>query len=145
MYNIKRVSSEEGLEIKRNVIEFLENIPSVDKIDDEVVNNASVLFDDDKILGLLSYEKFTSYGLIRYFIFKSIISNDHILELLNDVIESARDSQIDSLFSVINKEEIEKFFGELGFDKVDKSTFIIDEENFLDSKYKDANIMLCRI
>ncbi|XMB67570.1 hypothetical protein RI065_03335 [Mycoplasmatota bacterium zrk1] len=145
MYSIKRVNSEEGVKLKESVIEFLEQIPTVESIDDDVVENASVLFEDDKVLGILSYEKFTNYGLIRYFIFKSVISNEHIFELLNDVIESARSNDIDSLFSVINKKEIENFFGELGFDKVDKSKFVIDEENFLDSQYKDANIMLCKI
>lgn len=145
MYSIKRVIEADTDDFKKEVIEFLKNIPSIDSIDEDVVMNASVLLDDEKILGLLSYEKFTTYGLIRYFIFKSIISNEHIVELFDDVIDSARLDNIQTLFSVINKEEVEKFFGELGFNKVDKSKFVIDEENFLDTKYKDANIMLCRI
>ncbi|XMB86718.1 hypothetical protein RJG79_02710 [Mycoplasmatota bacterium WC44] len=145
MYSIKRVIEAESEVFKEEVIKFLENIPSIDAIDEDVVMNASVLTEENTILGLLSYEKFTKYGLIRYFIFKSVISNEHILELFNDVIESARMDDIDTLFSVIKKKEVEGFFGELGFNKVDKSKFVIDEENFLDSKYKDANIMLCRI
>lgn len=145
MYSIKRVTEAESDNFKERVIDFLKDIPSVESIDEDVVENASVILDDETILGLLSYEKFTNFGLIRYFIFKSVISNENILDLFNDVIDSARMDEIDTLFSVIKKKEVEGFFGELGFNKVDKTKFVIDEENFLDSKYKDANIMLCRI
>jgi N-acetylglutamate synthase-like GNAT family acetyltransferase len=140
MNKIVKVGNNEVYE--EMAVDFLANIPSVDRIDPEVVRNAVILTDGNKVLGILSYEKFNAYGLIRYFIFKSMINNTDILSLVETLIEQALKDGIDNLFSVVNKKEIEEFFSDLGFGKVDKSTFIIDGKNFLDSKYKDAEIML---
>ena len=40
--------------IFNNAVEFLTSIPSIDKIDEKILKNACIAFDEDKIVGCIS-------------------------------------------------------------------------------------------
>ena len=54
---------------KEEVLNFLKNISLVHDINEEVVMNGEYVLDGE-IVGLLSFEEFNHFGLIRYFIFR---------------------------------------------------------------------------
>ena len=64
--------------IFNNAVEFLTSIPSIDKIDEKILKNACIAFDEDKIVGCISFEEFTDKGLIRYFVFKKVLSIEYL-------------------------------------------------------------------
>ncbi|UKI50439.1 MAG: hypothetical protein L6U99_03145 [Clostridium sp.] len=48
-------------------------MPSIKEIDDDIISNAIIALDNNKIVGCISYEEYGLKGLIRYFIFKKIL------------------------------------------------------------------------
>ena len=79
MYEIKHVDVKDFESIKS----FLFEVPAIDNIDEEVLKNASILYLDDKIHGIISYELFFNYALIRYFVFKKNVDLMIIKELFD--------------------------------------------------------------
>ena len=77
MYEIKLAN----LDNIDSIRSFLFEVPAIDNIDEEVLKNASVLYLDDKIYGIISYELFFNYALIRYFVFKKTVDEMIIKEL----------------------------------------------------------------
>ncbi|MFI3329183.1 MAG: hypothetical protein R3Y05_01705 [bacterium] len=138
MFEIKKVTEENyGLAMK-----FLQNVPSIKDIDEEVLYNASLLYDDTEISGAVAFEKFHSYALVRYFIFKRHIEAEVIKELFLSLEDSAKECNMKFIFSVVTTDDIESLFKELSFKEIDKEKVFIDEENFLKSKFKDTKMMI---
>lgn len=125
--------------------DFLLSLPKINKIDDEVLKNASIIIDNEVIKGVVSYEPFRNYGLIRYFIFKNDVIDTSISSLLDSLAETAASNNVEYLFSIIADDDIYELFQKLGFSDADKNYFYIDEESILDTKYKNAYIMIKRI
>ena len=70
MYEIKLAN----LDNIDSIRSFLFEVPAIDNIDEEVLKNASVLYLDDKIYGIISYELFSSLD------FKEINKEDIFIE-----------------------------------------------------------------
>ena len=117
---------------------FLRTIEKV-SIDYDILNNASLLLEDDKIVGIISFEIFGSNGLIRYFIFKKIVDEDCIDDLFNNLIVTAKEKKIKRLFSFIYNKNTIPIFEYLGFFEIDKKNIYIEERN-LATINKDAYI-----
>ncbi len=124
-----------------SVVDFLRQINVVKSIDLDVVRNGVLVIEENEIIGMISYEKFTSYGLIRYFIFKKQIDERFIEELVGKLESKALDNEITKLFSIISSRNVRNIFIDLGFDDVDKTRFFIDESPVTSGKYKDALIL----
>lgn len=138
MYEIRKVNEENyGLAKK-----FLQNVPSISDIDDEVLLNASLLYDDNEISGAIAFEKFHAYALVRYFIFKRHVDAEIIKELFFSLEDSAKQNKMRYIFSVVTSSDIEELFKSLSFDEVDKEKVFIDEEMFVMSKFKDTKMMM---
>ena len=54
MINIERISNESFVK----TIDFLRSVPSIENIDEGILNNACLALEDDKIVGCISYEEF---------------------------------------------------------------------------------------
>ncbi len=130
--------------IKDKVYHFLENVKGL-VIDDNIVNNASVMLEEDEILGMISFEKFGYIGLIRYFIFQRTITDIYTIELLNNLMEKARNEDVTTLISIINNLEVEEIFVLLGFQEVDKENVFFDETIFSNTEYKDSKVFIKKI
>lgn len=128
---------------KEIVLDFISEAIDVKDIDINIVKNASYVLDNEKIIGVLSYEKFTDIGLIRYFIFKERVPLGLVIALLENVKQSAKEDNITSLLTIITNDSIKNIFEDLGFDNLEASDVYIDEVNFLNSKYKNAQILKC--
>ena len=90
MYEIRK-ALEENYD---NMRSFLSEVPSINQIDDEVLKNAIILFLDDKIYGMISYESFFNYALIRYFVFKRGVDEMIIKELFDSMEEMILENDI---------------------------------------------------
>jgi len=122
---------------------FLNSIEAVKTIDEVVLLNASIILDDEEsIVGVISFEQFSKNGLIRYFIFKKYIQDDIIRELFESMVETAKEYNLESLFTIIVDHDVSTLFVELGFEEVNKEKFFIEEDNILNTKYRDSKIML---
>lgn len=139
--DIVRVNEENKCE----VIEFIENYLKVKDIDVDVIKNASFVLEENEVIGLLSFEQFCKIGLVRYFVFKKIVDSNIVYELLESVIESAKEKGITSLTTIVNNEGVKRIFKELGFDEIDSKYVYIEEDNLLNTKYKDSSVFKLEI
>ncbi|MCL2522909.1 MAG: GNAT family N-acetyltransferase [Erysipelotrichales bacterium] len=139
MFRVMKALEEDVARIKL----FLNSIEAVKTIDEVVLLNASIILDDEEsIVGVISFEQFSKNGLIRYFIFKKYIQDDIIRELFESMVETAKEYNLESLFTIIVDHDVSTLFVELGFEEVNKEKFFIEEDNILNTKYRDSKIML---
>ena len=141
MYEIKRVNESDFDLIKS----FLFEVPAIDSIDDEVLKNASVLYLDNQIYGIISYELFFNYALIRYFVFKRNVDELVVKELFESLEENVNKMDIEYIFSLVNQGDIYNLFTSLDFKEISKDDIFIEEQNFENSKFKDTKLMIKRI
>ena len=109
------------------------------------MKNASVLYLEDKIYGIISYELFFNYALIRYFVFKRNVDEMIVKELFESVEENVNKRDIDYIFSLVNQGDIYNLFSSLDFKEISKDDIFIEEQNFENSKFKDTKLMIKKI
>ena len=141
MYEIKRASEQEFDSIKA----FLFEVPAIENVDEEVLKNASVLYLDDKIYGIISYELFFNYALIRYFVFKRNVDEIVVKELFDSIEDNISRKEIDYIFSLVNQGDIYNLFSSLDFKEISKDDIFIEEQNFQNSKFKETKLMIKKI
>ena len=141
MYEIKK-AREENYDLIKS---FLFEVPEIDSVDEEVLKNASVLYLENKIFGIISYELFFNYALIRYFVFKRSVDDMIVKELFDSVVESVSNDEIDYIFSLVNQSDIYDLFTSLDFKEVNKDDIFIEEQNYQNSKFKDTKLMIKKI
>ncbi len=125
-----------------SVVDFLKEVNVVKSIDLDVIKNGVIVTEETEVIGMISYEKFTNYGLVRYFIFKKEIEDNFIEELLEKLEDKAIDNDVSKLFTIISNGNVKSIFQGLGFEDADKSRFFIDEKPVSIGKYKDAIILV---
>ena len=141
MYEIKK-AREENYDVIKS---FLFDVPAIETVDEEVLKNASVLYLENKIHGIISYELFFNYALIRYFVFKRSVDEMVVKELFDSVVESVNEKRIDYIFSLVNQSDIYDLFTLLDFTEVNKDDIFIEEQNYQNSKFKDTKLMIKKI
>ena len=141
MYEIKK-AREENYDVIKS---FLFEVTAIDSVDEEVLKNASVLYLENKIFGIISYELFFNYALIRYFVFKRSVDDMIVKELFDSVVESVSNDEIDYIFSLVNQSDIYDLFTSLDFKEVNKDDIFIEEQNYQNSKFKDTKLMIKKI
>ena len=141
MYEIKRANIDNIDSIRS----FLFEVPAIDNIDEDVLKNASVLYFDDKIYGIISYELFFNYALIRYFVFKRNVDEMIIKELFDSIEDNINQKEIDYIFSLVNQRDIYDLFSSLDFKEINKEDIFIEEQNYQNSKFKDTKLMIKKI
>ena len=124
---------------------FLLDVPAIEEVDDAILKNASILYLDNKVSGVISYETFYNYALIRYFVFKRNVDEMIIKELFQSVEDSICDDDIEFVFSLVNQDDIYSLFSSLNFSEVKKEDVFIEEQNFEKSKFKDTKLMIKRL
>lgn len=141
MYEIKKADVT-SIDVVR---EFLLEVPQIEAIEDEVLQNASILYFDGKINGVISYELFFNYALIRYFVFKRNVDEMIIKELFNSIEKSVDEREIEYIFSLVNQADIYELFSSLNFKEINKEDIFIEEQGFQNSKFKDTKLMIKKI
>lgn len=141
MYEIKKVCTENIDSIRA----FLFEVPAIDSIDEDVLSNASVLYLEENIFGIISYELFFNYALIRYFVFKRNVDEMIVKELFDSIVESVSEKDVDYIFSLVNQQDIFELFSSLDFKEINKEEIFIEEQIFQKSKFKDTKLMMKKL
>lgn len=121
-----------------NVMEFLKSIPSIDNVDDQILSNACIAYEENKIVGCIAFEEFSEKGLIRYFVFKKVLSMEYLESLLSALEQNAIQKGLRTLVCIAECNQIEELFQTLGFKPIQSSFIFINEENVLDTNFKKA-------
>lgn len=137
MIKIEKVNSE----TMKNAVEFLTSVPSIDKLDENILNNACIAYDNEKIVGCISFEEFSDKGLIRYFVFKKVLSLEFLEMLLKALERSAREKELHSLVCIAECNQIEELFRSLDFKDVATTHIFINEEPINNTSFKNATFL----
>ena len=110
------------------VHDFLLGVSSIDSIDDRILKNAVIALENDKIVGCISFEEYDRFGLIRYFVFKKILSNDFLDVLISKLVINAGIMDLKKLICVADSEQIFDLFINLGFEQINNQIFINEDK-----------------
>lgn len=134
MIRVEKINESSLKEVK----EFLSSVPSIDQVDETILNNACIAYDEDKIVGCISFEKFSDKGLIRYFVFKKVLSLDYLEELLNVLEQRAKEEDLKMLVCIAECSQIEELFKSLEFQAISDKNIFINEENVLNTNFRSS-------
>lgn len=109
------------------VYDFLKSVPSINNIDERILKNASILFDDEKVIGCISFEEYDSIGLVRYFVFKKNLSVLVLNKMLDNLVKNAKGRSLLKLVCVADNDQIEELFKELDFELITKRIYLNEE------------------
>ena len=119
-------------------IDFLKSVPSIESIEENILKNACIALNDDKIVGCISYEEFTCKGLIRYFVFKKALDLDYLEKLLEELRKNALKNNIKEFICVAESDQIKDLFKSLNFKDIKESKIFIDEESVTNTNFKSS-------
>ena len=122
----------------QGVIDFLKSVPSIEKIDEDILDNACIACNDEKIVGCISFEKYSDKGLIRYFVFKKVLAIEYLEDLMSCLEETAVNNGINKLVCVAECSQIEELFKNLNFVPITQKNIFINEEHVLNTSFKSA-------
>ena len=125
----------------KDVTNFLNKVATIADVDIDIVKNAMIVKEEDEIIGILSFEKFGKFALIRYFVFKRAIKEDVVLDLINEVASKARVQGVSSFLTLVVKDDLIELFKGLGFTEINKQDIFIDEDILADSKYGNSTVL----
>ena len=134
MINIEKLSTSSF----EKTIDFLKTVPSIESIDEKILNNACIASEDDRIVGCISYEEYGMKGLIRYFVFKKALDMSYLDSLLDELKKNALKNEIKEFVCLAESDQIKDLFKGLDFNEVNVDNIFIDEENIDDTSFKTS-------
>ena len=129
-------------ELFKKVEAFLKNIPAIDALSPEVINKSVVLCDESEIKGIITYERFGSVGLIRYFIFQKDIPLGWVNQLFETLVKTAKSEEIKKIVSIVQKPELVAVFASLGFKKVPNANLYFNELPLLKTSLSPGAVLV---
>lgn len=127
---------------KMLVNEFIKKIPTINKIEDDILENMVIIREENKVVGIISYEDYLEKGLIRYFIFQKDVLFEDLEKLFEEMKKKTINKGIKSLMTVIEDNELVNFFNKLGFKKIDIKRVYLSETSLGDTIYSNAICMI---
>jgi N-acetylglutamate synthase-like GNAT family acetyltransferase len=126
---------------KNLVLTFIKRIPTIEIIEEDVLENIVLIRNEKEVLGIISYENYLDKGLIRYFIFQKDVAYEELEKLFKTMKEKAKNDEIKHLITVIEEKELVTFFNKLGFKKIDTDKIYLFETSLVDTIYSNAIVM----
>ena len=138
MYYIRNVKKT-NIDAVRN---YLLDVPTIKKVDEELLKKAVFISKNDEIYGGVSYEIIENYALIRYFVYKRNIDMDLLKELFSLLEEKIIKNNIYYILSLVENEQLFSLFSSLGF-----AEYVVDDfrDHVVKSKNKNCKRMLKEI
>lgn len=138
MYYIRNVKKT-NIDAVRN---YLLDVPTIKKVDEEILKKAVFISKKDEIYGVVSYEIIENYALIRYFVYKRNIDMDLLKELFSLLEEKIIKNNIYYILSLVENEQLFSLFSSLGF-----AEYVVDDfrDHVVKSKNKNCKRMLKEI
>lgn len=130
---------------KNLVLTFIKRIPTIEAIEEDVLENIVLIRKEKEVLGIISYENYLDKGLIRYFIFQKDVAYEELEKLFKTMKEKAKNDEIKHLITVIEERELVTFFNKLGFIKIDTDKIYLFETSLVDTIYSNAIVMIYKM
>lgn len=130
---------------KNLVLTFIKRIPTIEIIEEDILENIVLIRDEKEVLGIISYENYLDKGLIRYFIFQKDVAYEELEKLFKTMKDKAKNDEIKHLITVIEERELVMFFNKLGFKKIDTDKIYLFETSLVDTIYSNAIVMISEI
>lgn len=127
------------------VMTFLQSIDGLQEIEEELFPKAILIEAKDEILGMITYEMFRKKALIRYFIFEKDLAHELILQMYEMFFANLRKQNIKEVYAIVTNPNLSEIFTHLGFKEYPKENFFLTEECILNTKYKNAMVMMFEI
>lgn len=137
-YKIESIRTNELLQQKAK--DFLRQIDSVMEIDEELIENGVVILTDD-VVGYITYEIYSEYGLIRYFIFQKQIDSSYVYQMFQTLVDVAKQNGIQSFISIGKNKEVIELFEDLGFYPLEHADFLINGQKIIGTELEYATIL----
>ena len=138
--NISIIRSEEISILK----DFLKGIPSIKDVNDNIIKNSVVIWNDSNIIGNISIELYDKVGLIRYFVFRKSIKDIFLHEMINILVLKAKELNINKLICISDNIDVENLFLGLNFIKTENKVFF-DEDIYTNIGFKDSSFLVYSI
>ena len=100
------------------VLEFMSHVTDTSSVDQDILRNASLVFENEQVAGMVSYERISEMGVIRYFIYNHYSLPDLLVNMFFDLYKEARDAGITRLVAVVSNPHAYQLFELLGFTEV---------------------------
>jgi len=127
------------------VMTFLQSIDGLQGIEEELFPKAILIEAKDEILGMITYEMFRKKALIRYFIFEKDLAHELILQMYEMFFANLRKQNIKEVYAIVTNPNLSEIFTHLGFKEYPKENFFLTEECILNTKYRNAMVMMFEI
>ena len=126
----------------KDVEKFLLQTDTIVEIEKDILELGYILKNDEKdeIVGFITYEKYSEYGLIRYFIFQKTIASYYIFEMFEKLKEKAVNNNIESFIAIAKNKEVVELFQKLDFYDISNSNFLINGQKIIGTDLEDAVI-----
>ncbi len=123
---------------------FLECIPSIKDIKEEVLLNSIVIVDNNNIVGNISIELYDKKGLIRYFVFRKSINSNYLTKMIEELIILAKELKLNEIICIADNNDVIELFRGLGFNVINKNIYFDEElykiSNNVNSSYLSYNV-----
>ena len=119
-------------------------IPSIKDVNDNIIKNSVVIWNDSNIIGNISIELYDKVGLIRYFVFRKSIKDSFLHEMINILVLKAKELNINKLICIADNIDVENLFLGLNFIKTENKVFF-DEDIYTNIGFKDSSFLVYSI
>ena len=136
MQELEVIVVEQDSNIANKIMTFLKSIDTIASVEENLITN---------IVGFITYEEYSEYGLIRYFIFQKQIALGKVIEMFDSLCDVARLRELAGLISIGKNQEVIDLFESLGFNKIDKENFLVGGKTVYGTDLENATILLHKL
>jgi len=114
------------------ILAFMSEVIDTNEIDLRIVKNACIVFEEDQVVGMVSYEDVDDIGVIRYFIYNHYSLPDLLVNMFFSLYAEAKTSGIKRLVALVANPYAYQLFELLGFNEVtynEDISHLFEQEN----------------
>lgn len=142
MQKLEVIVVEKDLNVSSTIEKFLTSIETIDTVDESLIKNGVALKKEDEVIGFITYEEYSEYGLIRYFIFQKQVAFEKILEMFDTLCKVAKIRELNGLISIGKNQEVIALFESLGFNIINNKNFLVGGKTVEGTDLEKATILL---
>lgn len=106
MQELEVIVVEQDSNIANKIMTFLKSIYTIASVEENLITNGVALKQEEDIVGFITYEEYSEYGLIRYFIFQKQIALGKVIEMFDSLCDVARLRELAGLISIGKNQEV---------------------------------------
>jgi len=102
----------------QSVLAFMSKVTDINTINLDIVKNASLVFEEAEVAGMVSYENVAGIGVIRYFIYNHYSLPDLLVNMFFNLYSEAKKAGVNRLVALVAHPNAYQLFELLGFAEV---------------------------